>query len=134
VTDTTQTPDELFIILGGENHRMFMSFALLHELTVVVPDLPDVTNMGLEVESRAKVFGVLFAKRDADNMIIEPAVMSRLKLSVADAQKIMSWVQSHLFGFFLGALEGATQAATPYEARMKAALTPPTPSGGGSPG
>lgn len=130
MTDAAPPSDRLEVTVGGEKRELFMSFALLNELVRVVGDIPYISQIEIDAELCAKVFGVLFGERDEKRKLKRPAEMEEIEISIADAQKVSAWVQGHLLDFFLAAVERAAAAARPFEARMKAVLTP---SGAGSP-
>jgi len=133
-SEATQPLQDVLTIQWGEARReLFMSFALLHDLSIAVPDLGDINQLAVDAEQRLKVLNLVLVPRDERGraQTDETTETLGLRLKRLDAMLIIAWVQAHLYDFFLSALEQSVAAARPYGARMANIL--PNLSGAGSP-
>lgn len=124
----TQAPavpeDTITITFAGKPREVMMSFGLLHEITKVVPDLPDINLLLINADLRGRVLALIFATRDEKGRIVEEVDPNTLPISVAEVRKLLLWVMDHLLNFFLAALEGAMTVTQPYGPLMGKVLTP----------
>ena len=112
--------DHLEVSLNGQPEKLFMSYALLNRLTVLLGGPDNVPLMAGDPDMQEKVLLEIFTKREKKNVVYVPESLEEIAVPMAEVDLILDWVGVHITDFFLQATEKALKQALKNKNRQQA--------------
>jgi hypothetical protein len=125
-------PSKLTVTRAEGPKELFMSFALLNRLTLLIGGSERLPMLGSDPEMQEAVLCEVFSQRDKKGAFVQEVTsLEELSdLSLDDVENVFSWVGAHISDFFVRRVERTMVQAT----GMNNALQKfqPTPNGSSS--
>lgn len=112
--------DKLIIKVSGEERELFMSFALLTELTEIVISPENIGQIHLDNHTRETVLLSILSERNKGGRVTEPLEhLGDLEISVADHEAILDWAAQHVLDFFIRSIQRGAKITSDNREKME---------------
>lgn len=106
------------IKIGETEHTIFMSYALLNQVTQIVGMTEDLSHLYLQPQVQEDVLKALLARHVTDSKKPEDVDLEAIELEIETAQSLIEWSGEHCLDFFLKGLETASNLSKANEGRL----------------
>lgn len=109
----------LEVTLNGNKESIFMSYALLNRLSVIVNGADGVSLLATDPSLQEQVLFEVSTKREGKTVVFRPEDLDDVQISIEDMDKLIDWVGGHIIDFFLKSTEKMVKNAEKYKGRLE---------------
>ena len=112
------SPQHLQIKQDGKPVELFMSYALLNKLVVIVGGVDGVTALAADPAIQEQVLLTTFIKREGKEVVWAPESLEEIDVGLEDIGRVLDWVGGHVTDFFLKQTENSLKIVQKYQERL----------------
>ncbi|HYG34259.1 MAG TPA: hypothetical protein VEC99_05720 [Clostridia bacterium] len=117
-TPAPKLPSSFTMKVNGQDHEVFMSFALLNKLAYYIGQPEQVFTVLLDPVVREIVMKELLAERSKTGRIKQEVELEDLDFDLEEVESLLDWAAEHLLVFTLAVAEKATAHQLRYQNRL----------------
>lgn len=122
----TDRADRLDVTIDGESRELFMPFAMLSELTRLIPNVEGMGQLMIDPDLRDAALAIVLSERNAQGKIETPFDMAVSTMNTATANSILDWVMENVVDFFVQAMESSRRLIEKHQKTVQGSMSSPS--------